>query len=99
LITLHRSASIAPGQLRSAIAFAKEVAGLIKAKTGAEVSVSLPVAGNPNRVAWTARFENLGDHESTMDRLRNDAPYGELVAKGSMNFIPGTVFDELWRAI
>jgi len=99
MITLHRSASIAPGQLGSAIAFAKEVAALIKTKTGVEVAVAVPMAGNPNRVGWTARFENMGEFGSTMDRLRGDAQYGELVAKGGMHLIPGTVFDELWRSI
>ncbi|MCC7100726.1 MAG: hypothetical protein IT500_14170 [Rubrivivax sp.] len=99
MITLHRSASIIPGHVASAIGFAKEVAALIKARTGTEVAVALPVAGNPNRVSWTAHFESLADFERTMDRLRLDAPYGELVAKGGMNFIPGTVFDELWRSI
>lgn len=99
MITLHRSASITPGHVASAIGFAKEVAGLIKTRTGAEVSVALPVAGNPNRVSWTAHFDTLADFDRTMERLRSDAQYGELVAKGGMNFIPGTVFDELWRSI
>lgn len=99
MITLHRSASIVPGHVGSALGFAREVAALIKTKTGVEVSVAMPVAGNPNRVAWTAHFESLGDYGSTMDRLRSDAQYGELVAKGALNFIPGSVFDEIWRSL
>lgn len=99
MITLNRTASIVPGQVGSAIAFARDVAALIKTKTGVEVAVALPVAGNPNRVGWSARFESLGDFGQTMDRLRADAQYAELVAKGSTNFIPGSVFDEIWRSI
>ncbi len=99
MITLHRSASIVPGHIGSAIAFAREVSAAIKAKTGVEVAVALPVAGNPNRIGWTARFEDLAHYGSTMDRLRADPQYAEMLAKGGLNFIPGSVFDELWRAI
>lgn len=99
MITLQRSASIVPGHIGSAIAFAKEVSTVIKARTGVEVSVALPVAGNPNRIGWTARFENLTHYGDTMDRLRADPQYAELLAKGGLNFIPGSVFDELWRTL
>jgi hypothetical protein len=98
MILFHRSAGIAPGQLRAALAFAKEVAALIHAKTGVEVIVSQPVAGNPNRVGWTLRFDSLAHYDGTMERLRGDTEYGELLARNGTHFNAGSLHDELWRS-
>jgi len=97
MITLYRSASIAPGKTASTFAFAKEIATYIKDKTGVEVSTAIPVGGNPNRIGWAARYDNLGALEAMQMKLMADPKYMELVAKGAENFIAGTVHDEIWR--
>lgn len=99
MITLHRSAGVAPGQFRNALVFAKEVAALIQAKTGVDVVVNLPVGGNPNVIGWSLRFDSLAHYDSTMTTLHADAQYGELLARNGTSFNPGSLFDAIWRSV
>jgi hypothetical protein len=99
MIAFYRSASIAQGKMGSAIAFAKEISAYIKNKNKTEILVALPVGGNPNRIGWSTQYENLGDMESKLNQLMADPKYMEMVAKGSDNFIAGSVRDEIWRTV
>jgi hypothetical protein len=99
MITLYRSASIAPGKNTRAYAFAHEMVGYIKDKTGHVVKVAVPMAGNPNRVAWSVQYANLGELETHHTKLMADTKYMDLVSKNADNFIAGSVCDEVWRAI
>ena len=99
MITLYRSASIAPGKNASTYAFAHEMAAYVKDKTGSTVKVAVPVGGNPNRIVWSLQYDNLGALETQQTKLMADTKYMDMVAKGSDNFIPGSVHDEIWRAI
>jgi hypothetical protein len=99
MIAFYRNVSIAAGKVGSAVAFAKQIAQYVKDKHGLELSIAMPVAGNPNRIGWAARYESLGAFETTMNAVNADPGYLELVAKGSENFIAGTVHDEIWRTL
>jgi len=59
MITFVRSALIAPGKTGDAIAFANQVAKHIKDKHGTALEMLMPIGGNPNRIAWHARYESL----------------------------------------
>lgn len=98
MITLHRTATAAPGHFAQALAFAREAATMIHARTGVEVVVALPVGGNPSSIGWTLRFDSLAHYDATMQRLHADATYGELLARNAAHFNAGSVYDELWRA-
>ena len=99
MVTLYRSASIAAGKTVSALAFAKEIAGYVSQKTGVEVSVAVPVGGNPNRIGFAARYENLGALEAAQLKIAADPHYMDLVTRGAENWIAGSVNDEIWRTI
>jgi hypothetical protein len=99
MIAFYRSAGIAAGKFLGAMAFAKEVAAYIKATTGTEVSVALPIGGNPMRIGWASRYESLGAYEASMGKLMADPKYQEMVARAAEFFLPGSVHDEIWRAI
>ena len=99
MITFYRSASIASGKVTSAHGFAREIAAFIKDKVGVDITLSVPVGGNPNRIAWVARYESMAAMESTMDKLMADPKYMELVGRGAENFIAGSVRDEIWRSV
>lgn len=99
MITLHRSASILPGKLTNAVAFAKEVAAHAKSVTGVEVSVGMPVGGNPMRIGWAARYDSLGAYEAAMGKLMADPKYLDMVAKAGESFMAGSTHDEIWRTI
>jgi hypothetical protein len=99
MINFHRSASIASGKAVAAMSFAREVAALIKAKTGLEVKIGVPIGGNPNRIGWYVQYENLAALEDTQAKLLQDQKYMELIAKSAENFIAGSVHDEIWRLL
>lgn len=99
MITFYRTVVIAPGKLAGALAFAREVTALVKSKTGANVKIAMPIGGNPNRIGWTAQYENLAGYEQVMTKLFNDPKYQEIVAKSADNWVPNTLKDELWRDI
>ena len=54
MITYVRTASIAPGKTTEALAFAHNIAKLVDKLTGVKVGVSMPVGGNPFRIAWVS---------------------------------------------
>jgi len=99
MIIFTRTACIAPGQTLSAMVFAREVAGHIKKNTGVQLEVMIPVGGNPNRVAWTSRYENLGAFEQLQSTISADMAYLQMVAGGADNFIAGSVEDTFWKPV
>jgi hypothetical protein len=99
MITIIRSASIAPGKTGDAIAFANQIAKYIKEKYGTTLELLMPVGGNPSRIAWHARYESLGQWETLTAKLTADTDYLGVIAKNSATFLPGSVHDEIWRTI
>lgn len=99
MITFVRTASIAPGKFAEAMAFAHAVAKLIKEKFGAELRLNVPIGGNPNRIAFVAVYANLSEFETQMTKLTADADYMKMLATNAPNFLPGSVFDEIWRGV
>ena len=99
MVTLYRSVSIAPGKTVSALTYAREMAAWVSQKTGVDVHVAMPIGGNPNRVGFSAQYENLGALEAAQLKIAADPTYMELAAKGADNFMAGTMHDEIWRTI
>ncbi len=99
MIVFTRTACIAPGQTLSAMVFAREVAGHIQKTTGVHLEVMVPVGGNPNRVAWTSRYESLGVFEQFQSTISADMTYLQMVAGGADNFIAGSVEDSIWKLV
>lgn len=99
MIQFQRTADIASGRLTEAVTFAKEVAGYVEQATGVPVGVALPVGGNPNRVAWTATYEDLGGLEQMFQKLMTDPKYVDLLATNAANFVEGSVYDEMWSTV
>ncbi len=99
MIRFVRTAAIAPGKLGDALAFAKEVAEHLHKQHGVKVEVLMPVGGNPLRVAWKSDYPNLGAMEDLMAKLMADQKYLELVSKGGLNFVAGSVHDAIWRTV
>lgn len=99
MIRFVRTASIAPGKVSDAFAFAKQVSEYVGKQYGLKVEVMVPVAGNPFRIAWRAEYSNLGAMDEVQGKLMADAKYQEIVAKGGPHFIPGSVNDAIWRTV
>ena len=99
MIAFTRTAAIAPGKNAGAMAFAHEVCAHIKDKHGLTVDTSIPVGGNPNRIAWRATYASLAEFETSLDALMTDQAYAAVLAKAADLFSPGSVHDEIWRSV
>jgi len=99
MIVFTRTASIAPGKNIAAIGFAHQIAAYLKTSFGNDWEVLTPIGGNPNRITWSSRAKNLAEFEERQLKLASDQKYMQLVASGLDNFVPGTMFDTIWRAV
>lgn len=99
MIRFIRTASIAPGKVGDAIAFAKQVSAFIEKKTKIKLEVIMPIGGNPHRIGWRTEYADLAALEATNGKLMSDPKYLELLSTGQNNFIAGSVNDSIWRTV
>ncbi len=99
MIRFYRSATIAPGKMSGAMAFAREVAKYVKANTGVDVHIGMPIGGNPHRIGWSGQFPTLAAYDDMSTKLLADVKYQEMVARAGDNFVADTTRDELWRVL
>ena len=99
MISITRTANIAPGKTGEAVAFGHQVAKYFKEKYATPLEVLLPVGGNPARIAWHAQYDNLAQWETLSAKMLADKDYMELVSKHAATFLPGSVSDHIWRSV
>ena len=99
MITITRTASIAPGKMVDAMAFAHQVTRHIKEKHGVALQVLMPIGGNPSRIAWQSSHDSVAQWETLIGKLLGDKDYMDLVSRNSASFLAGSVHDEIWRQI
>src|SRR6267154_2205807 len=99
MICFSRTASIAPGKASDAIAFGHLIAKYIKETYGTTLEVLVPIGGDPNRIAWHARYDSIAEWDAVTSKLLTDKLYVELVSKQNNTFLPGSVHDALWRSL
>jgi hypothetical protein len=99
MIFFSRTASIAPGKASDAIAFGHLIAKYIKETSGTQLEVLVPIGGDPNRIAWHARYDSVAEWDAVTSKLLTDKLYVELVSKQNNTFLPGSVHDALWRSL
>lgn len=99
MITFVRTDFIAPGKQAEALAFAQQIAKLVEKITSYKVGVSIPVGGNPFRVAWVLSLPDLAAVESSMGKLMGNADYMKQVEGAASYFLPGKTHDEMWSSI
>ena len=96
MLTWTRTASIAPGKFRAAMAWAHEVATYGKGKTGVEFKIEMAGSGNPGRIRWVAQVESMAIHEQVKNKLVGDPKYLDLLEKAADLFIADSSVDEFW---
>lgn len=99
MITFCRSVSIAPGMLSAAMAFANEIKAQVKATSGVDLQIAVPIGGKASRLAWIGNYESLAELDTAMVKLLGDPQYQELVKKAAGIVVPDTLVDEIWRTI
>jgi hypothetical protein len=99
MITFVRTATIAPGKVVEALTFAHQIAKLVEKITGLKVGVSMPVGGNPFRIAWVAAQPDLAAVEANNNKMLSDPEYMKLTEGSASLFLPGSAHDEMWRSV
>ena len=99
MIHFVRTVLISPGKMAEAMAFAKEIASYSEGLTGFKVEVSVPVTGNPSRIAWHLQYRDLAEMDGAVSKISADAKFAELSQVGSAFMLPGSANDTLWRTI
>jgi hypothetical protein len=79
MITFVRTAAVAPGKLADAMAFNQQVTKLAKDKFGLDVQASIPIGGNPSRMAWTTSYPSLAEFDAMSIKINADADYHKLL--------------------
>ncbi len=99
MITFVRTDSIAPGKLVEALGFAQQIAAFVEKAIGHKISVSVPVGGNPFRVAWVMAVPDLAALESSFRKLQTNPEYLKQVEAAGPYFLPGAAHDEIWSSL
>jgi hypothetical protein len=99
MITFLRSVQVLPGKTPDAMAFAKEIAAQVKAATGQELTVGVPVGGDASRIGWYTRYDSMGTMETQQTKLLADPKSWEIAGRAAHLFVPGSLRDDIWRTI
>lgn len=99
MISIFRTAAIAPGKDAAAIAFAREILAHLKKNYDVEAELLRPIDGNPQRIAWSLRYKDLAEFERARARVLGDAQYQEILGKAPGIFVAGSLNDALWQTI
>ena len=99
MISIFRTAAIAPGKDAAAIAFAREALAHLKKNYDVEGELLRPIGGNPQRIAWSLQYKDLAEFERARAKGQGDVQYQELLGKASGIFVAGSLNDELWQTI
>lgn len=99
MIAFVRTAGVAPGKTGAAIGFAHEIAAYLKSAYGVDLEVLRPIGGNPQRIAWSARYKDLAALEAVNAKTLADKQYGAMVGKASDNFVAGSMHDAIWQTV
>lgn len=99
MIHFTRTASIAPGKMADALAFAGEVTDYLASAHDQKLQLMMPVGGNPHRLCWYSSYENLGAMEKFQAKTMADPKYLAILSKGAGIFIAGATHDDIWRSI
>lgn len=99
MIYFSRTANIAGGKAKGALAIAYEVANYVKDEHGLELEILMPIGGNPNQITWVSRYNSLADYETMSTSLLGDEGYLAMVVKSADYFIAGSIRDAIWRSM
>lgn len=99
MITFVRSAEIMPGQMSAAMAFAGEIKAMVKQINGVELSLLMPVGGNPFMIMWRTTYDSLADMDAAQAKLMGDASYMAKLSETAGLFAPGSIRDQVLRTV
>jgi hypothetical protein len=97
MITVIRTATAFPGMTGEAIAWAHEVAALVKRVTGKEQFVCTSFGGMLAEIAWIGQYDSVGECDEMRTKVVNDGKYRTALKKARDLFTPGSDRDQIWK--
>ncbi len=91
-----RTATIRPGKLQPALAFAHDISAHVEAITGVKVNVFTQWGGVVGRICWQSDNDDLGAFQNAMGQALSDAEYLKKIEGAADLFIEGQTRDSLW---
>ena len=97
MITVIRTAAALPGETGEALAWAKEVAVLVKRITGKDQVVATAFAGMLADIAWIGHYDSVAQYDELRSKVLADSHYMEALKKARNLFMPGSDRDQVWK--
>jgi hypothetical protein len=97
MITVIRTATAFPGMTGEAVAWAKEIAAMVKRITGKEQAVAMSFAGMLADIAWIGHYDSVGQYDEFRTKVISDHAYIDALKKARQLFVPGSDRDQIWK--
>jgi hypothetical protein len=97
MITVIRTATAFPGMTGEAIAWAKEIAAIVRRATGKEQIVCTAFAGLLSDIAWIGSYDGVGEYDELRTKVISDHDYVAAAKKARNLFVPGSERDQVWK--
>jgi len=97
MITIIRTATAYPGMTGEAIAWAKQVAALVKRVTGKDQFVCTSFGGLLAEIAWIGQYDSVGQYDEMRTKVVKDGEYRTALKKSRDLFVPGSERDQIWK--
>ena len=97
MITFVRSAVALPGKMFEVLAFAKEMAAVVKRANGTDLSVGSSVGGVVGEIVWISTYDSLAQMEERVAKMTADPGYVAALKKAEGLLVPGATRDHIWR--
>jgi hypothetical protein len=97
MITVIRTATAYPGLAGEAVAWAKEIAAILKRITGKEQLVCTAFAGLLSDIAWIAHYDSVGQYDEMRTKVLADEKFIDALKKSRNMFVPGSDRDQVWK--
>lgn len=99
MITVARSAQAANGKFAEAIAMAQEVVTYLSKTHGADITAHRQIGGNPFKIVWVNRFENMTAYETFTGAIMSDPKYHEILANAGDLFTESSLSDTMLTSL
>jgi NIPSNAP len=97
MITVIRTATAFPGEMGEALAWAKQIATIVKRVTGKEQLIATSFAGLLADIAWIGRYDSVAQYDELRTAVIADHEYRDAIKKARQLFVPGSERDQVWK--
>jgi hypothetical protein len=97
MITVIRTAAPFPGTTGEALAWAKEIATIVKRVTGKEQIVCTAFAGLLSDIAWIGQYDSVAEYDELRTKVLSHHDYAATAKKARNLFVPGSERDQVWK--